>query len=133
MLRFFERKDLKQVGAALGISENAAQKRVNHALEKLRKFFEKRGVTSTVAIIAGAISANSVQAAPAMLAKTASAVAVVKGTTASASTLILIKGALKIMAWSKAKTAIVIGLAVVFAGTATTLVIQYQESRQNAD
>ena len=109
VLRFFERKDLKQVGAALGISENAAQKRVNYALEKLRKFFEKRGVASTTALIAGAIFANSVQAAPAMLAQTASAVAVVKGATASASTLTLIKAALKIMAWTKTKTAVVIG------------------------
>ena len=122
VLRFFERKDLKQVGAALGISENAAQKRVNYALEKLRKFFAKRGVTSTTAIIAGAISANSVQAAPVMLAKTASAVAVVKGATASASTLTLIKAALKIMAWSKAKTAVIIGLCLLVAGTTTITV-----------
>jgi hypothetical protein len=58
-------------------------------------------VSSTTAIIAGAISANSVQAAPVALAKSVTAVAIAKGAAASGSTLTLIKGALKIMAWTK--------------------------------
>jgi uncharacterized protein (TIGR03435 family) len=123
VLRFFENKNLSEVGAALGASEDAAKMRVNRALEKLRKFFTKRGVTHSVAIIAGAVSANSVQAAPAALAKTISAVAVAKGAAASASTLTLIKGALKIMALTKAKTAIVIGAAVLLTAGTTTLVV----------
>jgi uncharacterized protein (TIGR03435 family) len=123
VLRFFENKNLSEVGAALGASEDAAKMRVNRALEKLRKFFSKRGVTHSAAIIAGAVSANSVQAAPAALAKTISAVAVAKGAAASASTLTLIKGALKIMAWTKAKTAIVAGAVILLAaGTATVVV-----------
>ena len=63
VLRFFEGKDFRQVGAALGVSENAAKTRVSRAMEKLRKLFVKRGVTLSVAAIAGAVSANSVQAA----------------------------------------------------------------------
>ena len=51
MLRFFENKNFAEVGAALGASEDAAKKRVNRALEKLRKFFTKRGVDSTAAAI----------------------------------------------------------------------------------
>jgi RNA polymerase sigma factor (sigma-70 family) len=105
VLRFFENKTFAEVGAALGASEDAAKMRVNRALEKLRKFFTKRGVSSTTAIIAGTISANSVQAAPVALAKSVTAVAIAKGAAASGSTLTLIKGALKIMAWTKAKTA----------------------------
>src|SRR5438874_12023683 len=97
--------------------------RVKRALDKLRNFFTKRGVVSTTAIIAGAISANAVQAAPMVLAKSVTAVAIAKGAAASVSTLTLIKGALKLMAWTKAKTAIV-AAAVVFltAGTATVVV-----------
>jgi RNA polymerase sigma factor (sigma-70 family) len=123
VLRFFEGKNFKEVGAALGATEDAAKMRVNRALEKLRKVFTKRGVVSTTAIIAGAISANSIQAAPVVLAKSVTAVAIAKGAVASASTLTLINGALKLMAWTKAKTAIVAG-AVVFltAGTATVVV-----------
>src|ERR1017187_544583 len=45
VLRFFENKNLSEVGAALGASEDAAKMRVNRALEKLRKIFSKRGVT----------------------------------------------------------------------------------------
>src|SRR5207244_2063605 len=45
VLRFFEGKDFKQVGAALGSGEDAAKMRVGRALEKLRKFFTKRGLT----------------------------------------------------------------------------------------
>ena len=126
VLRFFEDKNFAEVGAALGASEDAAKMRVNRALEKLRKFFTKRGVSSTTAIIAGAISANSVQAAPVALAKSVTAVAIAKGAAASASTLTLIKGALKIMAWTKAKTAIVVSVAAILAvGTTTTLVVHH--------
>src|ERR1039457_793092 len=124
VLRFFENKTAREVGAALKLTEAAAHKRVNRALEKLRKIFSKRGVTLSGAIIAGAVSANSVQAAPVALAKTISAVAITKGAMASTSTLTLIKGALKIMAWTKAKTAVVAVAAVVLAAGTTTVAIK---------
>src|SRR5215469_12631109 len=89
VLRFFKEKNLREVASALNVTEAAAQSRVHRALEKLRGYFSIRGVTSTTAIIAGEISAHSVQAAPAGLAKTISAVAVAKGATASTSTLTL--------------------------------------------
>jgi RNA polymerase sigma factor (sigma-70 family) len=79
VLRFYEGRNLREVGLALGLSEDAAEKRVNRALEKLRNIFAKRGVSSTTAIIAGTISANSVQAAPVALAKSVTAVAIAKG------------------------------------------------------
>jgi RNA polymerase sigma factor (sigma-70 family) len=103
-LRFFEGKSFQEIGTAVGASENAAKKRVSHGLEKLRKFFSKRGVVSTTAIIAGAISANSVQAAPVGLTVTVAATAA-KGSAIAASTLTLVKGTLKVMAWIKIKVA----------------------------
>jgi uncharacterized protein (TIGR03435 family) len=130
VLRFFENKNLQEVGAALGASEDATKMRVNRALEKLRKFFTKRGVTLSAGAIAGAVSANSVHAAPMGLAKKFSAVAIAKGAAASGSTLTLIKGALKIMAWTKVKTAIVSGVVVLLAaGTTTITVKEFQEHR----
>jgi RNA polymerase sigma factor (sigma-70 family) len=123
VLRFFDGKSLRDVGAALGTNEDAARMRVDRALEKLRLFFVKRGVSSTTAIIAGVISANSVQAAPVALAKFVTAAAVVKGAAASGSTPTLIKGALKLMAWTKAKTAVVSGVTVLLmAGVVTETV-----------
>jgi RNA polymerase sigma factor (sigma-70 family) len=104
VLRFFENKSLGDVGRALGANEDAARMRVNRALEKLRKFFTKRGVASTTTVIAGLISANSVQAAPATLAATITVAGVTKGAAAAGSTLALVKGGLKLMAWTKVKT-----------------------------
>ena len=127
VLRFFENKNLAEVGAALGASEDSARMRVNRALEKLRKIFTKRGVNSTTAILAGAISANSVSAAPAGLALKISTVAVAKGA-AAASTLTLVKGALKIMAWNKMKTAVVVGVSLLLVAGTTLVVVQ--ESKQ---
>ena len=123
VLRFFENKNFAEVGAALGASEDNARMRVNRALEKLRKFFTKRGVDSTAATIAEQISANSMQAAPVALAKAVTAVAIAKGAAASVSTLTLIQGALKIMAWAKAKTAIVSGVVVLLAAGTTIVVV----------
>jgi uncharacterized protein (TIGR03435 family) len=130
VLRFFENKSLAEVGATLDASEDAAKMRVNRALEKLRKIFTKRGVTLSAALIAGAVSASSVQAAPAGLAATISTVAIAKGAAAGGSTLALVKGVLKIMAWTKAKTAIVVGASVLLAAGATTITVrEVQEHR----
>ena len=126
VLHFLQKKTFAEVGGSLGLSEDSARKRTSRALEKLQKIFSKNGVHSTTAILAGAISTGSVHAAPAALAKSVTALALAKGATASTSTLTLIKGALKIMAWTKAKTAIVAGIAAILAiGTTTVVVKQF--------
>ena len=132
MVRFFKNKSLREVAAALRVSETAAQRRVLRAVEKLRVDFAKRGGSSTTAILAGAMSANSVQAAPVALAKSVTAVAIVKGATASISTLTLMKGALELMAWTKMKTAAVAGVAVILAAGTTGLVIKHQRQVRNS-
>jgi RNA polymerase sigma factor (sigma-70 family) len=126
VLRFFEGKNMNEVGVALGVSENTAKTRVSRAVEKLRKLFLQRGVALSTVVITGAISTNSVQAAPLGLA-TSVTVATAKGTVATTSTSTLITTTLKIMAWTKMKTALVVGAAVILtAGTATTLVVTHQ-------
>ncbi len=125
VLRFFEGRNFKEVGAALGASEDAAKMRVNRALEKLRIFFTKRGVGSTTAIIAGTMAANSVQAAPVALAKSVTVVAIAKGAAATGSTLTLIKGALKIMAWTKTKTTAIGAIIMVCIVVTTTLAVHH--------
>jgi len=128
VLRFYEGRSLREVGSALGASEEAAKKRVNRALEKLRIYFAKRGVHSTTSAIAKTISVNAVQIAPATLAKSLTPLALAKGP-ASASTLTLIKGALKLMAWTKAKTAVVTGVIVLFAAATTTVTVHEIQER----
>jgi RNA polymerase sigma factor (sigma-70 family) len=125
VLRFFQNQSLRETGLAIGASEEAAKKRVNRALEKLRKIFTRHGITSTTDAIAGAISANSIQAAPIALAKTVTAVAIAKGAAASTSTLTLLEGALKTMAWTKAKTAIATGVVLALATLGTFSIMDY--------
>jgi RNA polymerase sigma factor (sigma-70 family) len=131
-LRFYENRSMAETAALLGVNESAARKRAERAIEKLRHYFSRRGVTSTAETIAGAISAHSIQTAPALLGKTATDVALAKGAAASTSTLTLVKGALKIMAWTKAKTAIVAGAAVILAaGTVTPIVIHHYRANSS--
>src|ERR1041385_3371823 len=50
LLRYYESHSLRDVGAAFGVSEDTARKRVQSALEKLSGFFKRRGFeTATVA------------------------------------------------------------------------------------
>lgn len=128
-LRYFENKTGAEAAALLGIKEEAARKQTNRALEKLQKFFARRGIRSTTAILAGTISANSVLVAPEALAKSLTPIALAKGATASISTVTLIKGALKIMAWTKAKTAIVVSAGLLFAIGTTTVVTRQIKAR----
>jgi uncharacterized protein (TIGR03435 family) len=113
----------------LGASEDAAKMRVQRALEKLRKIFTKRGIVSTAAILAGAISANSVHAAPVGLAKTVTAIAIAKGAAATGSTLILVKGAVNLMTWAKMQMAAIIGTALILAAGAT--IVTLDKSKQS--
>jgi len=130
VLRFFQGKNFKEVGMAMGASEDTARMRVNRALEKLRKLFTKRGVALTTAILAGALSANSVHAAPAAITKSVTAVAITKGVAASSSTLTLIKGALKIMAWTKIKAVAVAGAVVMLTTFSATGLYEVHQSFQ---
>ena len=132
VLRYFENKNAAEIGVKLRMTEETARKRVNRALEKLRKFFHKRGVASTTTMIAGAISANSVQAAPAGLAHTISAIAITNGALAGSSTLTLVKGALKIMAWTKMQTTIVVSAVLLAAGTTTVTIEKIHQNEMNA-
>jgi len=125
VLRFFGDKSFAEVATAAGVTENAAKKRVTRALEKLHLYFSRRGVSSTTAMIAGMISANSVHAAPVGLAKSATALALAKGVTATTSTLTLTKGALKIMAWTKVKIAVIVGVAALSTVGTTAVVFHH--------
>ncbi len=127
VLRYFENKPLKEVGAALGASDDAAKMRVNRALEKLRKFFVKRGITLSAAALGAAISAHSIQAAPIGL-STAVIAAACQGSALTASTLTLAKGTLKLMAWTKIHLALGTAAVAVIALQGAKIVNQHHET-----
>ena len=64
LLRYFENNSLREVGQTLGVTDDAAQKRVSRAVERLREFFAKRDVSVGTSGLVVAISVNAVQAAP---------------------------------------------------------------------
>jgi len=64
-MRYFENKPAHEIARVLKLNEETAQKRANRALEKLRKYFGKRGIAISGGTIAAAVSANAVQTVPA--------------------------------------------------------------------
>ncbi len=67
VLRFYAAKPFGEIGAALRLSEDAARRRVDRALEKLRIHLARRGITSTVAALSAALASNAATVAPAGL------------------------------------------------------------------
>jgi RNA polymerase sigma factor (sigma-70 family) len=66
LLRFYESQSLRDVGSALGVSDDTAQKRVTTALEKLSQFFQRRGIkTATVAATTAALQHTAASASAA--------------------------------------------------------------------
>jgi len=118
------KQNFRRIGAASEPMKTPARKRITRAVEKLRNYFSKRGVTLTATILAGAVSANSIKRA-CCAGKNCDAVAIVKGAAATTSTLTLVKGALKLMAWTKAKAAIIAaGNCVLAAGITTVMTVR---------
>ena len=118
LLRYFENRPFAEVGAKLGLNENAARMRVDRALEKLRAILSGRGITTATAL-ASVISANAVQLAPAGLAATLTTSSIVS---AGAGTFTI----WKIMTMTKLNFGI---SALVVAGAATALVVQHQDQQ----
>jgi RNA polymerase sigma factor (sigma-70 family) len=66
LLRYHESQSLRDVGASLGTSEDAARKRVSAAVEKLAQFFQRRGFkTATVSATAAAMQHTAASASAA--------------------------------------------------------------------
>ncbi|MBC8094283.1 MAG: hypothetical protein H7Y43_00590 [Akkermansiaceae bacterium] len=109
------------MGAALGVEERAAQKRVARSLEKLRAYFVRRGVIVSVTVLGSVVSANSIQAAPGEV--IFSTIAAVKGGgTSTPGTQAIVKAALKWMLLAKLKFACGLGIAALVAGAMVTAV-----------
>ncbi len=111
LLRFFNDKSHRETAAALGISEDAAKKRVTRALDKLRNFFAGRGVTLSATVLASAVAANAVKAATAEV--VAGVTAKVAASTSAAVGVLppLVSQTLSAWRWAKLKLAGGIGIA----------------------
>lgn len=73
VLRYLEGRNLTEVGGALRVSKDAAQKRISRALERLHTLLTRRGVSLSLAGLVHGLTAESGKAAPAGLAAKAHA------------------------------------------------------------
>ena len=109
ILRFFERRDLREVGSALGVGEDAAQKRVSRALDRLRALLGKQGIATGATTLAYAIEFHGVAPAPSGMAAAAIATALAKSGGAG----VTVFSILKYLAMKKITLALIAATAVV--------------------
>ncbi len=106
LLRYFERKPMREIGTALGVQEEAAKKRVNRAVAKLRDILVRRGVAVTAASLAAILSvpprAEASEVSAALAAGIAAAIAGT-GAAPAAAVIELAKGGGRDWFWAVAR------------------------------
>jgi RNA polymerase sigma factor (sigma-70 family) len=129
LLRFYEQKSYVEVGDALGVSEEAARKRVTRAVDKLANLFRRRGVTVSAVLLATAMTAH-VAPATASAATAGIAAATTTAALSSASTPIAAsataKSAAGLFAWAQVKAAaavVIVATTAAAVGGGTTVAV----------
>jgi len=120
LLRFFEQRDWRAVGEALGSNDEAARKRVSRALDKLHTLLKHHGVTFSAAALATALASEAVTAAPAGLAIGISGTALAGLAVGGGTSLTLAR----MITMTKLKFGVISTVVVV--GAAVPLMIQHQ-------
>jgi hypothetical protein len=117
LLRFFEGKEFKAVGAAQGIGEDAARMRVNRALSRLHTLLAARGVSLTVTGLGAVLATEAVGGVPPGLASSIASTALAKAMIGGgAITLNLAKTMILTKTKVTALSAIIIGAFAVYYG-----------------
>ena len=135
LLRYFQNHDFHAVGRALGVSDDAAQKRVSRAVERLRESLAQRGVTLGAQGLVVVLAANAVQAAPAGL-SAALAAAALGGTTVLTTATATVGKAIAMTTTQKvlvtAALAAAVGTGIYEAREASTLRAEVETLRQQS-
>jgi RNA polymerase sigma factor (sigma-70 family) len=121
-MRFFQGRSIAQVGAAMGISTEAAQKRVTRAVQRLRGIFAARGIVTSDDALASMLGAHLITSAPAAL-KAAIATKTFSSAAATSS-LATAKGLVAIMAATKTNLVAVGVAAALLLGVTGTIAYQ---------
>jgi len=126
VLRFFEQRSLADIGRALGVSEDAARKRVARALDKMRAFLRHHGVSTTSSALSAVISTHACDAAPPGLAAALSAGSLAAAGQPAGFTLTLAK----IMAMTKFQMGVA---AILLAAVSTALLVDHENKAALGD
>ncbi len=126
LLRYFEDRSISQIAQRLNMSEGAAKQRLSRALGKLRQRVSRDSAAMMSSIdssaFASLLAAHAVRMAPAGLAN--SAIAAAMGGATAAAGLSIAKGAMTMMAWTKAKVAAVVIAALVVGGAGGVIAVR---------
>ncbi|MDB5174715.1 MAG: hypothetical protein JWN51_3488 [Phycisphaerales bacterium] len=122
LLRYFQGKSVRETAEALGITEDAAKRRLSRALEQLRGLFRRRGISVSLVALATLLTTHSVHAVPPALVAATTAASI---KFASAATLQ--KGTVTLMSLLKTKAAVGL-LALTVTGT-TGVVVHHALAR----
>jgi RNA polymerase sigma factor (sigma-70 family) len=115
LMRFWQEQDWRSIGRNFGLSDDAAQKRMNRALERLRRILARRGITSTAGVLSAVLTGTVPRDLPA-----ATVLKIISATQLSTSTVLTTA-----VMTTKTKVAIA-AAALVIAATAP---IVYQQQR----
>lgn len=126
LCRYFQRQSAREMAQTLGISDEAAQRRVSRAVERLRDCFARRGVTVGASGLVVAVSASAVQAAPVELASAISNNAVLQGLTFGTTTTATLTKAITMILTRKTLIAVTV---VLLSGAATAVVTSQMKAR----
>ena len=139
VLHYLNERSHAEVGAALGLSSEAARKRIERALDKMRAFLTGRGVVTTGAAIVAALHAEAASAAsivvPAQLVSSTVNLIVLSGagaaqaSTSSSAAIAIAQGVSHMLTLAKLKVAAAIALVVTAVAGATVTPILQQSTR----
>jgi len=127
LLRFFENRPFAEIGATLRVSEDAARVRVDRALDKLRALLVRRGITSTAAALAVALTNQSTLAVPPALVASVTGFALTSTAVGAGGSATAAAGVMHFMSTTKVVIASASALAALALGTA---VYEVREARQ---
>ena len=128
LLRYYEQRDFKSLARTFELSDDAARKRVERALEKLRGGLERRGIHSTGAAIASALGSLTLVTTPPGLSATVTSAALASSALGSAG---FAAGLVQLIHAMKVKTAVVGTIAL--AGLATGWFSEWNTNRRLAE
>ena len=127
LLRYFDRRSLKEIGEILRCGESGASRRTTRALDKLRRVLASKGIHTTAGALSVALMANTSVAAPAGLASVIAAASVSAATTAAA-TAPVAGTLLTLLPMTKLQLSIVAAIAIVGVGTPIYLQVHTSSS-----
>ncbi len=108
LLKYFEQQSLAEVGSALGVSTDAAEKRISRAIGKLHSYLSQRGVVLSIVGMGGLLTASASQMAPSGLAAAVTKSLASQSVSAAGahSSPALVESTLRAMQWARWKPAL---------------------------